>query len=63
MFFQADDSPDFPKRDSNDEVHKAQMSIKKTESAAAAVEFEDCIVDFEANPFAGRNGGGPGAGD
>ena len=29
MFSLDADSPDFPKRDSNDEVHKAQMSLHK----------------------------------
>ena len=29
MFSCDADSPDFPKRESNDEVHKAQMSLHK----------------------------------
>lgn len=51
MFAEDAESPDFPKRESNDEVHKAkQVDLYKVKTGALTddsdMQFEDCIIDY-----------------
>ena len=61
MFCADAESPDFPKRESCDEVHKAQVSLyKEKQGDGLTVEgseqlFENHIIDYEVNPFSARN--------
>ena len=59
MFCADAESPDFPKRESNDEVHKAQVSLYKEKQGGVTVGsdqlFENHIIDYEVNPFSARN--------
>ena len=59
---QETDSPDFPKRESTDEVHKAehffepnynmtQLEFKPTSFDDGEQRFEECLIDYQVNPF------------
>ena len=53
-------SPDFPKRDSNDTVHKAKhVAVYKVKAGGltenSSMQFEDHIIDYQANPFGNNN--------
>ena len=48
------ESPDFPKRDSTDEVHRAQQNLKDGLTLLSSTEserFEECQLNFKENPF------------
>ena len=48
------ESPDFPKRDSTDEVHRAQQNLKDGLTLLSSTEserFEECQLSLKENPF------------